>query len=310
MIDFKRDIGSAGRVTEPSAGGDRLLGGLQWALRVLAEGALEARYWVGVQRARRYLHRPRPDDIFIVSYPKSGTTLMQMILYQLTTPGEMDFPHITSVSPWFELEFTRGNPKNLEVPSPRLFKSHLMYAALPREGRFIYMARDPRDVAVSAYHHVSLVRGEDPDFEKFLRDFFLGRSPFGSWFQHIASWWPHRDDPNVLLVRYEEVVADLEGAVRRVAAFCGIEVREEDMPRILERCSIDFMKRHQEKFDPRTRRISRSPAQFIRQGKAGAGRESLTQEQREILTKKLAKLERQLGSPTQGSLSGLFQLRD
>ena len=45
----------------------------------------------------------REDDIYIVSYPKSGTTRMQMLLYQLTTDGNMDFDHIDDISPWLKM---------------------------------------------------------------------------------------------------------------------------------------------------------------------------------------------------------------
>ncbi len=290
--------------------GNHLLSLPERALDILALGAMEARDRIRFQRGKRYLFRPRPDDIFVVSYPKSGTTLMQMMVYQLATRGEMDFPHITIVSPWFEMELMRNRPRGLEVPSPRILKSHLRYGALPKVGRFIYMLRDPRDVALSAYHHHVLMTGERARPESFVQRFILGRSAFPSWFKHVASWWPHRNDPNVLLLRYEEAIADLEGTARRVAAFCGIEVREEDLPKILEHCSLAFMKEHQEKFDPRTRQTFLNSGQFIRQGKAGAGREVLTPETRELLAEKLAHLERRLGVPAQDPLSGLFRLRD
>jgi len=45
--------------------------------------------------SRELLFVPRPGDIYIVSYPRSGTTWLQMILYQLTSDGSMGFDHIT-----------------------------------------------------------------------------------------------------------------------------------------------------------------------------------------------------------------------
>jgi Sulfotransferase domain len=290
--------------------GNHLLSLPERVLDVLAMGAMEARNLIRLYRGKWFLYQPRPDDIFVVSYPKSGTTLMQMIVYQLATRGEIDFPHITIVSPWLEMELMRAKPRGLEVPSPRVLKSHLRYPMLPKVGRFIYMLRDPRDVAFSAYHHHVMMTGERPRPERFMHRFILGRSAFQSWFKHVASWWPHRNDPNVLFLRYEEVVADLEGAVRRVAAFCDLELHEEDLPKILEHCGIDFMKRHQEKFDPRTRQAVLNSGQFIRQGKTGSGREVMTPETQEILVEKLAHLERRLGVPARDPLSGVFRLRD
>src|SRR4029079_6983675 len=94
-----------------------------------------------IRRAADY--SPRPDDLFVVSFPKSGTTLLQMMLYQMTTAGEMDFPHIDSVCPWFEYDLPMGSgPLFQELPSPRVFKSHYRRSWLPRQGRFLYIARD------------------------------------------------------------------------------------------------------------------------------------------------------------------------
>src|SRR5215218_5290023 len=93
--------------------GNHLLSLPERALGALALGAMEARDLIRLYRGKWYLFRPRPDDIFVVSYPKSGTTLMQMMVYQLATRGEMDFSHITIASPWFEMELMRSSPRGL-----------------------------------------------------------------------------------------------------------------------------------------------------------------------------------------------------
>lgn len=247
-----------------------------------------------LRRAKRYLFQPRPDDVFIASYPKSGTTLMQMMLYQMTTDGAMDFPHINSVSPFYEWEIRHFNLQALDVPSPRIIKTHLAYPMVPRGVRVIYLLRDVRDVAVSAYHHFCLITGRKADPATFASQFLEGRSLFGSWFDHAESWWPHRADDNVLFLWYEEIIADLEGTARRVADFCGFELREPELPRILERCGIDFMKRYQAKFDPRLHQVSPGDREFIRKGQAGAGRAFLSDAQRELLEKRLASLAEKL----------------
>src|SRR5262249_61834635 len=91
---------------------------------------------------------PRPDDVFIVTYPRSGTTWMQMILYQLTSDGNMDLPHIAEYCPWVERS-VRSARRFYTRPSARIFKSHLPYAQIPKgPGKYIYVARDGKDVAV------------------------------------------------------------------------------------------------------------------------------------------------------------------
>lgn len=258
--------------------------------------------------ASRYLYKPRPDDIFLVTFPKSGTTLMQMMLYQLTTRGEMDFPHINSISPWYEFLFEHPDLAAVESsPSPRFFKSHLPYEQLPRNARLIYVARDVRDVAVSSYHHQRIVMGMGGELEPFLDAFLADRVGFGSWFQHMELWWPHRNDPNVLFLRYEEIIADLAGTVRKVARFCGIPLDEADLPRIVERCGFEFMKRHNAKFDPRMRRAERG--QFIRKGEAGEGRSVFTPEQNRRLAERMEKLARKLGCVETEELDPLLRPR-
>ena len=294
------------------APGDRLLGLAAAALSGTQRKIETAQRWVRFQRGVRYRYHLRPDDIFVASYPKSGTTLMQMMLQQLKTSSEVDFRHINDVSPWFEVEIAHETLQHLELPSPRVLKTHLAYGQVPRGARYIYLARDVRDVAWSAYHHSRMIMGATPPVELFMEQFFAGRTRFRSWFEHIESWWPHRNDDDVLFLRYEEVTADLEGTARRVAAFCGLEVREEEMPRIVERCGIEFMRRHQEKFDPRPVLLGRIPGlslgsvQFIREGKTGKGREVLSPAQEQLVASKLAALRQKLGVSTDDPYTALL----
>jgi hypothetical protein len=268
------------------------------------------RAWLRYRIGLRERYRPRPDDIFIVTYQKSGTTLMQMLLYQLTTSGEMDIPHILSVSPWFEADLMNGGgPVDFfeSLPSPRFFKSHLPYGKLPRNGRFIYIARDVRDVAVSAFHHQRLATGRDHDLGRFVDRFLRDQMNLPSWYKHLESWWPHRDDENVLFLTYEQVLGDLPGTVRKVAEFCRIELDEKELPRIVERCGIDFMKRYKETFDPRLRRYTTKPVEFVRKGIAGAGREELTASQEETVSRRLQELAARLSCSPDERFSELFR---
>jgi hypothetical protein len=270
------------------------------SLRRLAKGVTR-----GARRVDLYLslkvsmsdrYHPRPDDLFIACFAKSGTTLMQMMLYQLTTPGEMDFPHIASVAPWFESCLQEDQAKFFdEMASPRIFKSHLSYARMPRGAKIIYLARDFRDVVVSAYHHDCLVSGCDLDFASHVDRLIAGQGRFGSWYAHLRSWWPHRNDPNVLFLLYEDIVADLPAAVRRVAEFCNLPLDERKQARVVERCSVSFMKQHAEKFDPRLSQRSPHRRSFIRNGVSGEGRRTLSSRQEEQIVQHLAELARELG---------------
>jgi methylamine dehydrogenase accessory protein MauD len=225
---------------------------------------------------------PRPDDIFIVTYPRSGTTWMQMILYQLTTEGRMDFPHITTVCPWFERTLKDGTAYDA-LPAPRVFKSHLPYRKIPKGPyRYIYVARDGKHVAVSYYHFYTTHMGFKGTFDDFFLRFLRGEVHYGSWFRHVRGWWEHGDDPNVLFLRYEELEDDLPGTLRRISSFCGLTLAPKRWPDILERCSFAFMKQHESQFDPLTAMLYEQgfrPNSHLRKGQSGAGIERLSRQQ-------------------------------
>jgi hypothetical protein len=225
--------------------------------------------------------RAHPDDVFLVTYPRSGTTLLQMILYQLTTDGSMDLEHIAQYVPWFEHLIRIGRDPE-EVPSPRIFKSHLPYRWVPKGPcRYIYVVRDGRDVAVSYYYFYRAMNGFRGTFDAFFQRFMRGKTNHGSWFDHVAGWCENKRSLNVLLLRYEDFRRDLEGCIRRIAAFCELKVDEERLPTIVERCEFSFMKAHQSKFDPLEQfRWERGAAgiDFIRKGEVGQWREHLSGE--------------------------------
>jgi hypothetical protein len=225
---------------------------------------------------------PRPDDIFIVTYPRSGTTWMQMILYQLTTDGSMDFPHIYEYCPWFE-ESSRSADGFEGRPSPRLFKSHLSYGRIPKGPcKYIYIARNGKDVAVSYFHFSRTHYGFRGTFDEFFDRFMRGRVEWGSWFKHVKGWWRHRNDVNVLFLYYEELLHDLESCLRRIIAFCELDVDPARFPTILERSSFAFMKAHESQFDPQLGALWEQGVQstaFIRQGQAGAWKGTLSPQQ-------------------------------
>lgn len=248
---------------------------LGWPGRILSAAA----WRIDMLRLRRLDFVPRPDDVFVVTYPRSGTHWMAMILYQLTSDGNMDFPHINEYCPWFAAS-GRSAQGFQDRPSPRLFKTHLPYQKLPKGlCRYIYVARNPKDMLVSYYHYRRNYRGFQGAFDELFDEFLNGKPPHGSWFEHVKGWWAHRDDPNVLFLTYEELSRDLEGCIRRIADFIGREVPSERMPGIVERSSFTFMKQHENKFDPAMDWLWEQGVQlstFLRHGRVGEGTVRLT----------------------------------
>ena len=197
--------------------------------------------------------KPRSTDIFVTGFLKSGTTWMQQIVHQLRTGGDMDFADIMEVIPIPDLAHGLGQDLNMEQKaSPRCFKDHQPYHTCQRGARYIWCVREPCAVAYS-YFKMSqgwFFQPGEVSLEDFIRELWLvGQlSIKTSYFQHLASWWPHRNDPNILVVFFEDLKESYESSVRSVAEFMGIT--DEDCIQVaLARGTFEFMKQHSDKFD-------------------------------------------------------------
>ncbi len=196
-------------------------------------------------------YRPRPSDIVISPFAKCGTTWLQQTFHTLRTRGDMDFDDISRVVPWIETARVLGI--DLEAPQraePRGFKSHLAYDKVPKGARYVVSLRDPKYALVSLHHFLEgwfLERGSVS-----ITEFFQARrekaDTEGYW-PHLISWWEQRDNPDVLLLSYEEMMADGAGCVRRLAAFCGIALDDALLALTLERSSRAYMLQHKDRFD-------------------------------------------------------------
>jgi hypothetical protein len=237
--------------------------------------------WLSIQSGRRAFH-PRPDDVYLASYARSGTTWLQMILYQLTTDGNMDFEHITLPIPYFERALSQGRDLN-QMPSPRVFKTHFRYHRLPKGSyKRIYIARNGKDVLVSCYYFFlahSTFRGS---FDEYFQKFMIGNVPPGSWFRHVSEWSAHAADPNVLFLRYEDLVSDFARTLERITVFLGLSISPEKYASVAERCSFQFMKKYEDKFGFLQEVLLETGFTgegFIRQGKTGTGKQYLSPSQ-------------------------------
>ena len=196
-------------------------------------------------------YQPRPTDIIISPFGKSGTTWLQQTFHCLRTGGDMDFDDISRVVPWIEATEVLGIDINApQRAEPRGFKAHLTYAAIPKGARYVVVMRDPKDVVVSMYRFMDgwfLEPGTVPIAE-FARG-WLGRSDGMDYWRHLVGWWEQRDNPDVLLLSYEHMTTAHEANIRRLAAFCGIPLDQRLLELTLEQSSLPFMLAHKDKFD-------------------------------------------------------------
>jgi hypothetical protein len=229
-------------------------------------------------RRHNLLYRGSPNDLFIVSYPKSGTTLVQMLVYQLMTDGRMDLPHIRQFSPEIDAPILMGAPGFAvdALPAPRVLKSHLPYRCIPKgPGRYIYVMRNGLDVALSAYHQARRT-GDTASFEEYVDRFVSGREWGGGWFDHVAGWARNARGLDVLYVTFEDLVRDFPRAAGSIAAFCGVAVDEAEWARIATNCSFASMRRHERMVDPLDGLAATDRVHFIRAGRIGDGQTAAT----------------------------------
>jgi aryl sulfotransferase len=212
--------------------------------------------------------RFRDDDIVIATYAKSGTTWVQQIVAQLVFEGADDLP-VAEMSPWFDL---RVPPKEIKIAAVeaqshrRFLKTHLPVDALvfsPR-AKYIYIARDGRDVVWSLYNHHATANalwyqmlndspgrvgppiGKPPaSVRQYFLDWLDGDGyPFWPFWENIASWWAIRGLPNVMLLHFAQLKTDMPAQIRRIAGFLDIPIEGPRWPAILEHCGFEYMKAH------------------------------------------------------------------
>lgn len=227
------------------------------------------------------------DDIFLVSYPKSGSTWLRFLIASLKCGQEpVDFTNVDQVIP----DIYQDVEKKLQAfERPRIIKSHEYFD--PRYKKVIYIVRDPRDVAVSYYyHHIKQnLMPNDLCIEEFVGRFLAGTlDPYRSWRDHVSGWWRARTDgSNLLLLRYEDLSRFAEDELRRVAEFLRLEVSETQLRAAIERCSFQEMRRLEQRQAHLNERLrsSRREILFIRSATVGGWRREMPTAAAERITR-------------------------
>lgn len=170
----------------------------------------------------------RADDVFVTTYLKAGTTWMQQIVQLLINDGEQGDVHLSQAIPWIEGLFAGmygGTPRLFADDQPRrAFHTHLPYTLLPvvPHAKYIYVARSPKDVAVSYYYFATNLTdiSYDGTWDEFFDAYVLGEVYFGSVFDHVREWWQaSQAADNILFVTYEAMKRSLADVTADVADF-------------------------------------------------------------------------------------------
>ncbi|CAG0882449.1 unnamed protein product [Cyprideis torosa] len=220
----------------------------------------------------------RDDDIFIITYPRSGTTWCQEMLWCIAHNVDLEGAKETLLkrSPFWEYDallppggvevippeimaMLFGNQssddpatfgKHIEFlqkcPSPRVIKTHLPLSLLPpkvkEKARIVYCARHPKDNVVSFYQLFKSVSSFVGTFEEFADLYVNDLMMWGPQGQHVLEHWKLRDTlPNLLFLTFEEMKSDIEGVINRVSKHLEVGLTKDQIAQLKDHLSFESM---------------------------------------------------------------------
>ncbi|KAJ8923015.1 hypothetical protein NQ315_001563 [Exocentrus adspersus] len=274
-----------------------------------------------------YNFEARPDDVYLIGYLRSGTTLTCEIVWQIGNDLDYEgaakdfmdyrFPHIDVMG---TLEVTRHIPKTKtlteemkeiihkyqqldlkglsEREGRRFIKSHLALSLMPPHifevgAKVIYCARHPRDVIVSLYEVSSFFRPNGPqaEFKDMLEDFINDAGWNCPYFEHVKEAWERRNDANFLFLFYEDTIKDKRQTIRKVAQFLGKSLSENQVDSLEDYLSLEKFKNNKSvNCDQLVKLgVAKDTNRFIRKGKSEGWRQYFDAEMKEKFDKWMEK---------------------
>ncbi|KAL7640192.1 UNVERIFIED_CONTAM: hypothetical protein RMT77_009606 [Armadillidium vulgare] len=230
-----------------------------------------------------YNFEVKQTDIFINTFPKSGTNWIAEIVWNLIYNPDLENPDASKSLdyryPFFDIDYgfaistaPKFNPEGdlvkkfkklcpgkdyneglhihtaAALPDPRLLKGHLLLPFWPPnildKAKVIYLARDPRDVVVSFYH-----------FSKFSKtkkttatldefvDDFMDNIVISAYWEHVRLGWEKRNNPNFLFLFYEDLKENPNEQIKKIDQFIGTNRSHNQIENVANYTSFNSMKK-------------------------------------------------------------------
>ncbi len=217
------------------------------------------------------------DDVYIVSYPKSGNTWTRFLIANLIygKNHDVDFKNIEKLVPDI---YQNNDDQLLKCKRPRYLKSHEYYD--PRYRKIIYIVRDPRDVLVSNYYFLIKTGriNQTKKIEEFASDFIYGTyNPYGNWSENAASWVSLKKK-DILVLKYEDMILETERSLLNIVDYLELNMTNEHIYATVKNSTFEKMKylesRQSDEWKPL--KGTRKDIPFMRKGKSGEWRGELS----------------------------------
>eukprot|EP00794_Sanderia_malayensis_P014887 gene14887-16432_t len=207
----------------------------------------------------------RPDDTFVLAWPKNGTTWTHELVWCIL--HDTDLKQAKNIHPFMKvpfierpvLDYFQGTNHHVcrmeeflirldSMPANRVIKSHLHLELLPPKlldkCKTVFCLRNPKDTIVSYYHHQKLLKSHVfvGSFESNFNFFMDDLVHYSSYWRYTVDAWKLKDHPNVCLLFFEDMKQDLQSAIKKVASFLDKELTDAQVKSLEDHLSFKSMK--------------------------------------------------------------------
>ncbi|XP_056626815.1 sulfotransferase 1 family member D1-like isoform X2 [Triplophysa dalaica] len=228
---------------------------------------------------------PDPSDLLISTYPKAGTTWVQEIVDLLLNNGDAEAckrAPIISRNPFLDSCLPPPLPSGLdllkEMKPPRVIKTHMPIQLVPK-GFWDNKCK------------MNLTHPEPGPWDGYIQKFMKGQLSWGSWYDHVKSYWRERKERNILYLLYEDLKENPVREIKKIRQYLGVLVSDDVIERIVQLTSFKTMKDNpmaNYSFIPKLL-FDQSVSPFMRKGEVGDWVNHFTPAQSQVFDEDYAK---------------------